>query len=239
MTVLVLSACSRSGTGSDNDGQSDGSGAGDGSGAATSAPTSAATGAPSAAAATPAGADLTELQKKRKAATFKVAYEWSGTGSTPTSETWYHKGTDSRVDWGEPGQPSYASHYINKDGAFLCSVSGSETTCFKTQTAAENPEELSFAATIMTAYEGVLTDPSFSSTRESRTIAGQSAACWKSGALLMLGLAEVTLCYDAGSGVPLLFEWKAGNDTFQMTAKTYSSTVADSDFVLPAKPISY
>ena len=181
-------------------------------------------------------AQVSALLALRKASTFKVEYEWSGTGSTPTSETWYHKGVNSRVDWGQPGEPSYASHYVNKDGAFICEHSGSTATCFKTAGTAGSAEELSFAATIITIYEGILVDPSFAATRETRTIAGQSGSCWISGPVVMLGLAGVTICYATSSGVPLFFEWKAGNDSFAMTAKTYTGTVADSDFVLPATP---
>lgn len=238
---MFVVACSRSAAPSD-DGQNDGTGSDDGSGAATSEPASTSgAGTSPAAAASPAGADLTDLQKKRKAATFKVAYEWRATGGgAPTSETWYHKGAFSRVDWGEPGQPSFVSHYAIKDGAFLCETSGTTTTCFRTAAATtpQNPEEMSFSATLFVAFEGLLSDPSFTSSRESRSIAGQTAACWKSGAVIALGLAEVTLCHQAQSGVPLLFEWKAGNDVFTMTAKTYSTSVADSDFVLPVAPLN-
>jgi len=176
-----------------------------------------------------------ELLKKRRAATFKVVYEWSGSGSLPLSETWYQKPPKSRVDFGTPGEARWTSQFILADGMYLCETSRGTSTCWKGGGGAEAPEDLSFAATIMLAYEGLLDDPAFTSERETRTIAGQQASCWKSSSLAMLGLAQVTLCH-ASNGVPLHFEWKAGNDTFAMTAKSYSTTVADSELELLAKP---
>jgi hypothetical protein len=192
-------------------------------------------------AAAPAGGDATpvsDLTKKRRQSTFKVTYQWSTGKDAPANETWYSKPPKSRIDFGEATQNHWMSQFILENGVFVCETSSGKANCWKSGSDAVAPEELSFTATLMMAYEGLLTDPSFQATRENRTIAGQQGSCVKSTNLLMLGLAEITLCY-ASNGVPLLFQWKAGPDTFTMEAKSYSTSVSDQDFELFAKPQDY
>jgi hypothetical protein len=225
---LVLTACGGgSGTSAqDEEGQDDteyGEEAGAPAGQATAAP---------------AGSDTTpvsDLTKKRRQATFKVTYQWSSGKDAPANETWYSKPPRSRIDFGDASQSSWMSQFILENGVFVCETSSGKAACWKSGSDAVAPEELSFTATLMTAYEGLMTEPSFKATRETRTIAGQQGSCVKSSDLLMLGLAEITLCY-AGNGVPLLFQWKAGADTFTMEAKSYSTSVSDKDFELLATP---
>jgi hypothetical protein len=197
------------------------------------------TGAPAGqASAAPAQSDafpVSELTKKRRQATFKVAYQWSANKDAPANETWYSKPPSSRVDFGNAGESHWTSQFILKNGVFMCETSSGKAACWKSGSTAVAPEELSFTATIMTAFESLLTDPSIRATRGTRTIAGQQASCATSNNLLMLGFAEVTLCY-AGNGVPLLFQWKAGADTVTMEAKSYTTSVSDKDLELLATP---
>lgn len=189
----------------------------------------------------PAGSDTTpvsDLTKKRRQSTFKVTYQWSSGKDAPANETWYSKPPRSRIDFGDASQSSWMSQFILENGVFVCETSSGKANCWKSGSDADSPEELSFTATLMTAYEGLMTEPSFKATRETRTIAGQQGSCVKSSDLLMLGLAEITLCY-AGNGVPLLFQWKAGADTFTMEATSYSTSVSDKDFELLATPQDY
>lgn len=181
---------------------------------------------------------VSDLTKKRRQATFKVTYQWSSGKDAPANETWYSKPPRSRIDFGDASQSSWMSQFILENGVFVCETSSGKAACWKSGSDAVAPEELSFTATLMTAYEGLMTDSSFKATREDRTIAGQQGSCVKSSDLLMLGLAEITLCY-AGNGVPLLFQWKAGADTFTMEAKSYSTSVSDKDFELLATPQDY
>lgn len=196
----------------------------------TEAPAGQATAAP----AGDEGVEVSALTKKRRGSTFKVVYQWSSNkDNTPAAETWYSKPPMQRIDFGDT-----MSQFITKDGVFICEKASGTANCWKSGSEATSAEELSFTATIMIAYEGLLTDPSFNATRGTRTIAGQQGSCVTSTNLLMLALSEITLCY-ASSGVPLLFEWKAGGDVFTMEAKTYSTSVDDKDFELFAKPQTY
>ena len=83
-------------------------------------------------------------------------------------------------------------------------------------------------------------DPSaLNATRqEQRTIAGQQAYCYVLAGTPVTGFSSGTFCYTK-SGVPLLSEWTAQGATFKMEATSFSATVPDSDFELPATPGSY
>jgi hypothetical protein len=186
------------------------------------------------------GADdnLTDLTKKRRQATFKVAYTWTTStakGSDTTYETWYSKPPRSRVDFGKPNEPNWMSQFGLEDGGFGCLTAMGKPTCSKVSDEKVSAEDSSTVAVFMTAFEGILTDKSIGATRDTRTIAGQRASCAKATNVLLLGFTEITLCF-AGNGVPLLLDWKAGSDAFRLEATSYSSTVSDKDFELPAKP---
>ncbi len=183
-------------------------------------------------------AAVDQLIKKRRASTFKVTYTWTASdGSAPLAETWYQKPPKSRVDFGEPGAKSLTSQFVLADGHYVCETSDGKSTCFKGGAAAGTvPEELSPSATVMVTFEGLLADPSVSGVqRSTRTIAGQQGSCAKSGSVLVLALAEATLCH-ASNGVPLFFEFKSASGSLTMTAVTFTTNVPDADFDLPAKP---
>jgi hypothetical protein len=186
------------------------------------------------------GADdnLSDLEKKRRQATFMVAYKWTtntAKGSSTTFETWFSKPPRSRVDFGEATAENWLSQFGLENGAFSCFKVNGKPTCSKWSDEKVSAQESSTVAAFMTAFEGILTDKSLGATRDTRTIAGQRASCARATNILLLGLAEITVCF-AGNGVPLLLDWKAGSDVFRMEATSYSSTVSDKDFDLPAKP---
>lgn len=183
---------------------------------------------------------LTEMQKKRRQATFKVEYKWTSQGrsgsSSQQNETWYSKPPRSRIDFGNASEHQWMSQFILDNGVFVCQTTGGKSDCWKGGGEAKDVEDLSFTAAIMTAWEGILTDPSIGASRETRMIAGQQGSCAKATNVLMLGFSEITVCY-AKNGVPLLLEWKAGSDLFRMEATSYTTTVAEKEFELPAKPM--
>ncbi|HKY49841.1 MAG TPA: hypothetical protein VJP45_01155, partial [Candidatus Limnocylindria bacterium] len=72
---------------------------------------------------------------------------------------------------------------------------------------------------------------------ETRQIAGQQANCYdvKPVSAGTPGLGEGRFCYSP-SGIPLLQRFAAQGGTWSLEATSVSTTVADSDFKLPATP---
>ncbi len=217
--------------------------------AATSAPgadtTAAPTAAASAAAASPAasaaasasaaaGPAFGDLVKSGKLATYKVSYKWTASGQTDSfTQTWTFKPPKSRVDWTTTSGGATSTFSIYEDGtkAYLCTTDGGQATCLETEGSGLEGQNQAFAL-----QESFESDPaSFNSTyTETRTIAGQKAYCYTVGSAALGGSA--TSCYTQ-TGVPMLIEWKAGTEAWSMEATSFSASVSDGDFVLPATPI--
>ena len=75
--------------------------------------------------------------------------------------------------------------------------------------------------------------------KETRTIAGAQAYCYdvKSLAAASAGVSAGTFCYSK-EGVPLLSQFTVQGASWSMEATSFSTTVTDADFALPAKPLS-
>lgn len=202
---------------------------------AASTPTSAAAGTAAAtAAASPSGPTFGDLVKSGKLATYKVSYKWTASGSTDTfTQTWTFKPPKSRVDWTTTSGGTTSTFSIFEDGtkAYLCTTDGGQATCLETQGSGLEGQNQAFAL-----QESFESDPNAfnSAFTETRTIAGQKAYCYTVGSAALGGSA--TSCYTQ-TGVPMLIEWKAGTEAWSMEATSFSASVSDADFALPATPI--
>jgi hypothetical protein len=185
----------------------------------------------SAAATTPGGPNIADVLKAGKTTTYKATYAWTitaGGQNTTSTQTWYYKSPNSRFDY-SVGPGASFSIFSLADGTYVCTSAAGSGFCQKASGQAafgQNP-----AADFALQLQG---DPSkFNATfTGSQSIAGQQAQCYKvQSATGTFG--DVSTCYSS-SGVPLKTTISASGSTVTMEATSFSSTVADSDFTLPA-----
>ena len=225
LASVVLAACGGGGTAPSG-------------GATESGEPAAASQAPGAASAAPSGdADpkFADILRSGKAASYKVTYKFTSTGSgqSGTSEqTWYFKPPKTRLDMiGDDGYggTTKISMFFLDTGSFLCTEAGGDKSCLQVSADAAAGQNVGFE------IQDSLASGSFDGTfRERRTIAGQQALCYVVRGAAAL-FTEGTFCYTQ-SGIPLLSTWATGGASFTMEATAFSTSVADSDFTLPATP---
>jgi hypothetical protein len=183
------------------------------------------------------GSEFTGLADKFGKATFKVTYQLSGGGATPSqgTMTWYKKGDNMRMDIaGEvQGQQENVILIIRPDTSYYCTSApevGEGGTCFSA------PSEAGQGVTQTAAeLEKTLTDPSVDVlSTSSRNIAGEDAKCYTVSSPNIEGQAEMCL---SGDGVPLSTKETAGGVETTMEATDFSHDVSDSDFE-PPYPVS-
>ena len=164
----------------------------------------------------------------------------SGTGqdaSASLDQTWYFKPPNTRFDMAGAASTGGGkiSMFLLEKGIFMCTEASGQSSCF--QVPGETAAGQNMGFDLQSTFQD---DPSaFNATRqEQRTIAGQQAHCYVLAGTPVSGFSSGTFCYTK-SGVPLLSEWTAQGATFKMEATSFSATVPDSDFELPATPGSY
>lgn len=193
---------------------------------------SVATSTQSATTTTPGGPNIADVLKAGKTTTYKATYTWTisaGGQNTTSTQTWYYKSPNSRFDY-SIGQGASFSIYSLADGTYVCTTAAGSGFCQKASGQAafgQNP-----AADFALQLQG---DPSkFSATfTGSQSIAGQQAQCYKVQSVAAGAFSDVSTCYSS-SGVPLKTTIGASGSTVTMEATDFSTTVADSDFTLPA-----
>ena len=194
--------------------------------------TAAGTKAAATSAATASGPNIADVLKAGKLTTYKVTYKWTITagGQTQTSEqTWYYKAPKARFDF-SAGPGSTFSVFTLEDGTYVCTTAGGQSFCQKSPAGGgldanpaasfglqlqEHPEQFN------SSYQGT------------KSIAGQSAQCYGVKSVSAGAFGDVTSCYSA-SGVPLLTQIKSQGQEFTMEASSFSTSVSDADFKLPA-----
>ncbi len=201
--------------------------------AATTAPVAAATATGSTtAAATASGPNINDVLKAGKNSTYKVSYKWSITagGQTQTSEqTWFYKAPNSRFDF-SAGPGATFSVFSLADGTYVCTNAGGPGFCQKSPagTALQSNPAADFGLQLQSNPDQF--NSSFTGTK---SIAGQQAQCYAVKSVAASPFGDVNSCYTS-TGVPLLTTMTAQGQTFAMEATSFSATVADSDFTLPA-----
>jgi hypothetical protein len=204
------------------------------SGAGTGAPATAATGG---GAASPASnqPNFTDVLAAAKLSQYKVTYKMTvtGAGDTGGEQTWYFKPPRSRFDFSTTagGQKTTISLFSLPEGTFYCFGTGAVSQCV-TASGVGSPLDSNPAATVQRA---LLENPAqYGATfKETRTIAGQQGLCYAVAASTTFQ--SGTFCYTK-EGLALLSQFTAAGSTISMEATQLSTTVPDSDFVLPSMP---
>jgi len=167
-------------------------------------------------------------------ASYKVVYKITGTsgGQAMTGDqTVYAKPPKMRVDMNFAG--GGGSMYNLEDGSYMCTTMGGANTCIKMPK--EQAMQQSQGAQSM---ERVQSNPNqYETTSQGpRQIAGQQAQCYglKPRPGGPADFTEGTFCY-ASQGVPLFTQVKGQGTDMTMEATSFSASVADADFQLPAQ----
>ena len=207
------------------------------SASSTSAAPSAATSSAAASAAA-SGQRLSDLLAASRTATYKITYKITTTGAGADAfggeQTWYFKPPRARFDFSmsQGGQALTIQFFTLPEGSYYCLNIG-QVRCMAVQ-GVGSPLDQNPAAQ---AQSALVSNPGqFGSTFTStKTIAGQTGQCYDVKANAASSFSSGTFCYT-NQGVPLLSQFTAAGATFAVEATNYSTTVADSDFTLPAKP---
>ena len=210
------------------------------SSAAAASPTLAATATPAA-----TGPRLSDLLAAAKVGEYKVTYKISATGEGAEAfageQTWYSKPPKSRFDFTTTfgGTKTTTSVFSLPDGSFYCLTAGGSMQCFRVGVGTGSPLD---ANVVVSVQQQILAQPDrYSSTfTETRSIAGQQGHCYA----LTGGVGTIrsgTFCYTK-DGLMLLSQYGAASATgasavVSVEATNVSTTVPDSDFVLPAAPV--
>ncbi len=183
-----------------------------------------------------AGPNLLDLLKTGKQTNYKVSYRWSIVtgGQTITSQqTWYYKPPKARFDYALGQTGTSFSLFVLETGTFLCTSAGGTAFCQKSsqQSALQQNQAADFDLQVRDHPD------QFNSTYQgTRAIAGQQGQCYVVKSLAASALGEVTSCYSS-AGVPLYQQIKAQGSEVTMEATSFSTTVSDADFQLPAPPL--
>lgn len=119
------------------------------------------------------------------------------------------------------------SLYVLEDGQYTCTTAEGRPMCLKGNmqpTGQQTPDQ------VMNHMDEF--DPTYQGTRQ---VAGQSAQCFtvkpKAGA--RSDFADATVCLNP-QGIPLLMHSRAAGSEMTMEATSFSTSVSDADFQLPA-----
>jgi hypothetical protein len=198
-----------------------------------SAPAAAATSAAaSRATATAGGPKLVDVVKGGALASYKVSYTWSTSGagqSTTSQQTWYYKPPKARYDL-SIGQGGSFSIFLLEDGTYFCTSSGGSSFCQKTSDQAGLQQNQAADFDLQIRQRPDQFDATYQGTR---TIAGQQAQCFGVSSHTVGASGDTTACYSS-NGVPLLWQSKSQGQEVTMEATSFSTTVTDADFSLPA-----
>ncbi len=198
-----------------------------------------------AAPATAAGASqpkLADLLSAAKLSQYKITYKITATGAGAEAfsgdQTWYFKPPRSRFDFSSDfgGQKTTMSIFSLPEGSFMCFAIAGQTQCLSTP-ATGSPLDQNQAA--MTQRSMIDNPAQFGATfTQTKTIAGQQGLCYDVAATTAAagGFSKGTFCYSK-EGLQLLSQFTVQGSSWSMEATNVSTTVPDSDFTLPAKPI--
>lgn len=182
---------------------------------------------------------LADLVAASKVAVFKITYRIGATGTQPGQDavigdqTWYFKPPRARLDfvslYGGPG--ARASEFDLPEGTFLCSDQAGQMQCMAVPS---TPLDQNM---VVAAQRDLLSDPAkYNATfTEVKKIAGQDGLCYEVTPKASSMFTSGTFCLTK-DGISLLTRASTYGVTYSMEATSFSSTVSDSDFILPAKP---
>jgi len=205
---------------------------------ATSAATQ--TGAATAAVtATASAQSLSALLAAGKVKEYKITYKITATGGGAEAlsgdQTWYFKPPRSRFDFSTNmgGQSTTMSIFTLPEGSFMCFAAAGQSQCLSTP-ATGSPLDQNQA--ILTQRAMVDNPSQYGATfTGAKTIAGQQGQCYDVAATAG-AFSKGAFCYTK-EGIQLSSSFAVQGSTWSMEATNLSTTVPDSDFTLPSKPI--
>ena len=227
-------------------GASPASSGGTGASAATSTGSAASTGAGTPATAQPgtnsSQPKLLELLSAAKLTQYKVTYKLSATGGgagLAGEQSWYFKPPKARFDFATDmgGQKTTISFFSLPEGQYYCFAGGGTSQCLSIM-GVGSPLDQNLAASFQ---ESLINNPDqYGGTYTgTKTIAGLQGLCYdvKAVATVATGLSAGSFCYSK-EGIALLSNFSASGSSWSMEATSVSTTVPDSDFTLPSKPVN-
>ena len=184
---------------------------------------------------------LTELLASAKLTQYKVTYKITTTGAGAGfsgEQAWYFKPPRTRFDFAMDagGGKTTISFFSLPEGQYYCFGASGTSQCISLA-GAGSPLDQNLAASFQQSlvnnpdqYGGTFTG--------NKTIAGQQGLCYdvKATTAVATGLSAGTFCYSK-EGIALLSQFTAAGSSWSMEATNVSTTVPDSDFTLPAKPV--
>ena len=203
--------------------------------------TSAATqaGATSTAAATASSQSLSELLAAAKVKEYKITYKITATGAGAEAlsgdQTWYFKPPRSRFDFttNMGGTLTTMSIFALPEGSYMCFAMAGQSQCLGTP-ATGSPLDQNQA--LLTQRAMVANPGQYGATfTGQKSIAGQQGQCYDVSATAG-AFSKGSFCYTK-EGIQLLSAFTTSGSTWSMEATNLSTTVPDSDFTLPAKPL--
>jgi hypothetical protein len=151
-------------------------------------------------------------------------------------QTWYFKAPKSRFDFSTSfgGQKTTISFFNLPDGSYYCfGGAGQPVSCLSVGGVGSPLDQNAAAMTQRSLMDNP--DKFGAAFKETKTIAGQTALCYDvTGGAGTFGAG--TFCYSK-AGLALLSQFSMQGSTWSMEATNVSTTVADADFTLPAKPL--
>jgi hypothetical protein len=184
---------------------------------------------------------LLEVLSAAKLTQYKITYKitTTGAGASTGEQSWYFKPPRSRFDFAMDmgGQKMTISHFSLPDGQFYCFNPGGSMQCMSIA-GVGSPLDQNLAASFQQSlvehpdqYGGTFTG--------TKTIAGQQGLCYdvKAATTVATGMSAGSFCYSK-DGIALLSQFSAAGTSWSMEATSISTTVPDSDFTLPAKPLA-
>ncbi|MCK5333180.1 MAG: hypothetical protein KAJ24_01610 [Candidatus Aenigmarchaeota archaeon] len=176
--------------------------------------------------------ELKNILSKRDTLEYKISYTVNTAEFENAAMTQYMKGTNMRIDSIVDGVESQA--YIKESGIYSCAKAPEGWLCFGFETTNSIKEQISY---IPAGYLDENPEAYNVMRMEKRRIAGASAQCYKSENTQDNSYFET--CYSSDN-VPLhimVVSSEPGVGVMEMTATSYSTSVSDRDFELPAEPM--
>ena len=178
-------------------------------------------------------AQLNEVLAAAKLSPYKITYRYT-VGGLISEQSWYSKPPRQRFDFstGAGAQAFVISFFTLPEGSFYCFTVGPTKQCMSIQGVGspldQNPAAMFVQSMVQNpgSYAGTFV--------EKKTFAGQEGLCYDVNGTVTTATSG-RFCYTQ-TGILLYSAFGAAGSQVVMEATNVSTTVPDSDFVLPAKP---
>jgi uncharacterized lipoprotein NlpE involved in copper resistance len=181
----------------------------------------------------PSGNDFMNIISKKSALSFKADYKLTTKTNQQTTEgkqTWAM--TPSKMKIVTEMEQGKSSMYFIDNKVYICTDAQGKTNCMMFSSEESENQNQAF-----NTNEDIASNPANYDVVQlsTRTIAGTSAKCFK---VNLKEADEWTMesCYSS-EGVPLYMKYTGTGVESLLEATSYSTSVSDSEFTLPAEPV--